>query len=301
MDIVSTLRMASRLAVVLFCVAAVSAAAQEELPYTQQENVVYAEIHGTGLLADIYKPKGDSNGLGVIDVVCGAWHSDRGKINDHTKAQVFSIFCSKGYTVFAMRPGSVSKYTGEEMRENVLTAIRWVKSKASEYGVDPNRLGMLGASAGGHLATLAAVTPEEADPAAKDPLKHADTRVKAVAVFFPPTDLAEMIAGSPNLSETISNLLFAGGVEGHTPEEIQEKAIAISPSRQVKSGALPPFLLIHGDADPLVPLRQSELFVDAVKAAGGQAELIVKPGGAHPWPTLPEEVAVMAEWFDKQL
>ena len=296
-----TARILPCVALVLVCVAAMRSAAQEDLPYTQQENVVYAEVHGTGLLADIFKPKGDSNGLAVIDVVCGAWHSDRGKMNDHTKAQVFSIFCAKGYTVFAMRPGSVTKYTGEELRAHVLTAIRWVKSKAPEYGVDPTRLGLLGASAGGHLATLAAVTPEEADPAAKDPLKHVDTRVKAVAVFFPPTDLAEMIAGSPTLSDTISNLLFSGGVEGHSPEEIQDKAIAISPSRQVKSGALPPFLLIHGDADPLVPLRQSELFVDAVKAAGGKAELIVKPGGAHPWPTLPEEVAVMADWFGQNL
>ena len=51
----------------------------------------------------------------------------------------------------------------------------------------------------------------------------------------------------------------------------------------------------------MVPLQQSQVFVDAVKAAGGSAELIVKPGGQHPWPTLPEEVGKMADWFDKQL
>jgi dipeptidyl aminopeptidase/acylaminoacyl peptidase len=63
----------------------------------------------------------------------------------------------------------------------------------------------------------------------------------------------------------------------------------------------PPFLIIHGDADPLVPLAQSEKLLAALKAANVPAELIIKKGGAHPWPTIHEEVQVMADWFDKQL
>ena len=62
-----------------------------------------------------------------------------------------------------------------------------------------------------------------------------------------------------------------------------------------------PFLLIHGDADPLVPLQQSHRMVEALKEAGGSVELIVKKGGGHPWPTLPEEVKIMADWFDQHL
>ena len=62
-----------------------------------------------------------------------------------------------------------------------------------------------------------------------------------------------------------------------------------------------PFLLIHGDADPLVPLQQSQKMVAALKAAGGSPELIVKKGGGHPWMTLPEEVKIMADWFDQRL
>jgi dipeptidyl aminopeptidase/acylaminoacyl peptidase len=74
----------------------------------------------------------------------------------------------------------------------------------------------------------------------------------------------------------------------------------ISPARLVTKHA-PPFLLIHGDADPLVPLQQSEVMLEALKKAGVPAELIVKKGGGHPWLTLHEEVQVLAEWFDKQL
>ena len=278
-----------------------SATAQAPLPYQRQENVVYAEIHGTGLLADIFTPTGKSNGLGIIDVVSGAWFSDRGKLHDHEQAQVYTTFCSRGYTVFAMRPGSVSKYAGDELLRNVKTAIRYVKSKAAGYGVDPNRLGLMGASAGGHLATLAAVTAEDGDPNAKDPLLQLDTRVKAVSVFFPPTDFLDWGGKKGDFGGGIGQLLFTGGTAGHSEEEIEARAKELSPRLQVKDGNLPPFLLFHGDADPMVPLQQSQSFVDTVKAAGGSAELIVKPGGGHPWPTLPEEVAVMGDWFDTHL
>ena len=60
-------------------------------------------------------------------------------------------------------------------------------------------------------------------------------------------------------------------------------------------------LLIHGDADDVVPLNQSKKFVDAVIENGGAADLIIKEGGGHPWLTIHEEVAIMADWFDKQL
>ena len=62
-----------------------------------------------------------------------------------------------------------------------------------------------------------------------------------------------------------------------------------------------PFLIIHGDADALVPLQQSRKMIEVLKAAGGSAELIVKKGGGHPWMTINEEVKVMADWFDQHL
>ena len=90
-------------------------------------------------------------------MISGAWHSDRGKIRDHARAQVFQILCGKGYTVFAIRPGSVTKYSVPEMVSHLNEGIRWVKSHATRYGIDPDRLGLMGASACGHLASLAAV------------------------------------------------------------------------------------------------------------------------------------------------
>jgi acetyl esterase/lipase len=279
--------------------------ADEKSPYVQHENLVYAEVHGIGLLMDIFEPTGDSNGFGVIDVMSGAWHSDRGKIRDHKRAQTFDILCRKGYTVFAVRPGSITKFSVREMLDNLNQGIGWVKSHAGDYKIDPDRLGLMGASAGGHLACLAAVTAD-AEPDSGEARPKSNTSVKAVAVFFPPTDFLNY-GGKPidaraddDWGKRIRALAFSEGVQGLSDAKIGDGLTQISPARLVTPNA-PPFLLIHGDADRDVPLQQSERMVEELKKVNVPAVLIVKPGGGHPWPTIHEEVHVLADWFDKQL
>jgi len=276
-----------------------SAIAADE-PFERQRSVVYAESHGAGLLVDIFTPKANANGLAIIDVVSGSWHSDAGKLRDHERAQMFHIYCSRGFTVFGIRPGSVTKFTGTEMLAHVKKGIRYAKSRADDLGFDPDRMGIVGASAGGHLALLSTVHAEDGDPAAKDALKKLDTRVKAAAVFFPPTDFLEWDGQSPDIAGTIGHLLFSGGANGQSEDAVHALAKSLSPLHNIPK-ATPPYLLIHGDADPLVPLNQSQKFVDAVNNNGGAAELIIKEGGGHPWFTINEEVAIMADWFEKQL
>src|SRR5512141_1182061 len=116
---------------------AVPAQDAPSLPYDQRMDVVFGEVHGTGLLMDVFTPKGKTNGLGIVDVVSGAYYSDRRKIRDHILAQLYAILCSRGYTVFAIRPGSRTRYTAPEMQANVKTGIRYVKQHALEYKVDP--------------------------------------------------------------------------------------------------------------------------------------------------------------------
>jgi acetyl esterase/lipase len=288
----------------LFVAPFAAIAAVQGPTYVQHENIVYGEADGLGLVMDIFKPKGAANGLGIIDVISGAWHSDRSKIRDHARAQTFQILCGKGYTVFAIRPGSVTKFSAVEMLAHLNEGIHWVKGHAKEYDVDPNRLGMMGASAGGHLACLAAVTASTAKAKTNDKHPLAGTDVKAVAVFFPPTDFLDY-GGKPTdirakNGELIRRLAFSQGLTNETDSEISEKLKQISPARLVTPQA-PPFLLIHGDADPVVPLQQSEKMLAALKQSGVPAELIVKHGGGHPWLTLNEEVQVLAEWFDRRL
>lgn len=290
-----------QIAIVGIFIAAFSAKAADPT-YTQHQDIVYAQTDGVALVMDIFTPKGKSNGLGIVDVASGAWHSDRGKIRDHERGQVFQIFCGKGYAVFAVRPGSITKFSALEMLAHINEGIRWVKTHADEYKIDPDRLGLMGASAGGHLASLAAVTAHDdsADASASN------TTVKAVAVFFPPTDFLDFggkpadVHNSNGIGEIVRHLAFPAGLGNLSDAEIENHLKQISPARLVTSHT-PPFLLIHGDADPVVPLQQSERLLEELKKAGVPAELVVKKGGGHPWPTLHEEVQIMADWFDKQL
>lgn len=287
----------------LFLLTSISIArADDPKPYEQKENVVFAESHGTALVMDIFTPKGTPNGRAIIDVVSGSWFSDRNKLRDHIKAGFYDIFCARGYTVFAPRPGSVSKYTGNEMITHVKYAIRWVRHNAAEYKVDPAHIGLTGASAGGHLACMAAFTGDDGKPGAKDPIDRESCRIEAISVFFPPADFLnwETSAVRP-LVGRLSGLFFPGGrTEGKTDEQLAEAAEKISPARHIPDNP-PPFLVFHGTADPLVPLSQSKLLVEALKAKGGEAELRIKEGGAHPWIPMTPEITQMADWFDQHL
>lgn len=272
----------------------VSSVAAADPPYKQTENIVFAETDGIGLLMDIFQPTGEPNGLAIVDVASGAWHSDRGKIRDHKQAQIFDIMCARGFTVFAVRPGSLPRFSVPEMLDHVKQGIRWVKDHADEYEIDPNRIALCGASAGGHLASLAAVTADE------------KSEVAAVVAFFPPTDFTNWagikvrVEAGNRLGEMVGQLLYPGGVRAQTKEEIEAQILAISPAKQVKDSA-PPFLLIHGDADFVVPLQQSKIFEKVLQDAGIPVKLIVKPGGGHPWITIHEEVAIAADWLEEQL
>lgn len=294
--------MKSKIAILAISLILVATGAQaaDAMPYQQKQDVVYAEVHGTGLLMDIFTPTGTANGLAVVDVVSGAWYSDRGKIRDHSMAQVYTVLCQHGYVVFAARPGSKTRYSVAEMDQHIKKAIRFVKHSSADYKIDPDRLGITGASAGGHLATLAALTPLEANPDAKPSVDRFDTNVRAVAVFFPPTDFLDWGDGRMLDSKILAPLLFVGGTDGRSEQEIKDAAMAASPFHRVQKPAAP-FLLIHGDADPVVPLSHSKKLVEAITRAGGNAELMIKVGGGHPWLTIAEDVRVMADWFDKQL
>ncbi|MEZ6120824.1 MAG: alpha/beta hydrolase [Pirellulaceae bacterium] len=260
--------------------------------YAQQEDLVIQQSHGLALTMDVFRPTKSANGLAIVDVASGAWSSDRGKIRDHKRAMIYDIFCGKGYTVFAVRPGSVSRFSADDMVGNVERSIRWVKDNAADYQIDSDRIGLIGASAGGHLASLTAVRKKES--------------VAAVGVFFPPTDFLQYgqqqidPTSDDSVGKLVARLAFPAGLDGLSEADITAGLTAISPARQVTEG-LPPFLLIHGDADPVVPLQQSETFKQALEAKQVDVQLIVKPGGGHPWLTIPVEVKQMADWFDVKL
>lgn len=265
--------------------------------FTRTEDVIYGRKHGVALTLDVFKPAAP-NGYGAIMVISGGFFSSHEAIN----AGLFQPTLDRGYTVFAVVHGSQPKYTIPEIVEDLHRAVRFIRHHAAEYGVKPDRLGVMGASAGGHLSLSLAVHGGPGKPDAKDPVDRESSTVAAVACFFPPTDFLNY--GQPGEDAvgvgTLKDFKAAFGPRSDTPEGRQSLGREISPIYYVSSN-LPPTLILHGDADRLVPIQQAESFVARAKAAGATVQLIVKPGAAHGWPTIPLDLPTLADWFDTHL
>lgn len=272
--------------------------------YTQHCNRVYAESDGVGLVMDVFEPKSPGNGRAIVDVVAGAWHADRPRLNEHIGLGAIDAFCDAGFTVFAVAPGSANLFSAKQMVAHIHAAIRHIKNTAETWEIDPGQLGLCGVSAGGHLAALAALDPQPAEPGARLPWYRHGTDVAAAGLFFPPTDLLDY-GGAPfdfgrEAPLSLERMLFPEGLAGHTAEEIAAAAREISPLHQIRGGH-PPFFLAHATGDGIVPYSQSTRFVKALAAAGVDAHLATHNGDGHPWTTIATECGQMADWFSRQL
>jgi acetyl esterase/lipase len=272
--------------------------------YVQICNQVYAEADGVGLVMDVFQPTGHSNGRAIVDVVAGAWHSDRPRLNEHIGLGAIDTFCEAGFTVFAAAPGSANLFSAARMAGHIHAAIRYIRHTADHWDIDAEWLGLCGVSAGGHLAALVALQPQPGDRRARLPWYHHATGVAAVGLFFPPVDFLDY-GGQPfdfaRSSELpIERLLFEGGLAGRTAAEIESAARAISPLHQISSGH-PPFWVAHATGDAVVPYSQSARFVELLKVKGVDATLITHEGPGHPWPTIAGECAQLAAWFRARL
>jgi acetyl esterase/lipase len=258
---------------------------------------------------DVFTPKEGANGLGVIWVVSGGWFSAHEAVNP----AIFAPLLKRGYTVFAVVHGSQPKYTIPEILSDMNRATRYIRYHAKDYKIDPERLGISGGSAGGHLSLMQGLAGDEGNKTAKDPVDQTSSRVGAVACFFPPTDFL-------NYGEEGNNAIgrgilapFRAAMDFHefnkdthaferiTDEDrIAELGRSISPITFASSDD-PPTLIIHGDADKLVPIQQAEILVAKLKDAGVPAKLVVKTGAGHGWANLPKDVETLADWFDEHL
>lgn len=272
--------------------------------FVQHCNLVYAEADGVGLVMDVFQPAAAANGLAIVDVIAGAWHSDRPRLNEHIGLGAIDALCEAGFTVFAAAPGSANLFTAARMAEHIHAAIRHVRDTAGDWNIDPDRLGITGVSAGGHIAALVALQPQQGDARSRLSWYRHTTDVSAVGLFFPPVDFLDF-GGQPfdfaRTSELpIDRMLFAGGMAGRTGAEIEAAARAISPVHQV-AGGHPPFWVAHATGDAVVPYSQSEHFVQSLLHAGVDATLVTHEGSGHPWPTVANECAQLAAWFQSRI
>lgn len=265
--------------------------------FRRTEDVIYGRKHGVALTMDVFEPA-QTNGYGILFMVSGGFFSSKSAINPAH----YRPFLERGYTVFAVVHGSQPKYTIPEIIEDVHRAARFVRYHAGRWGVNPDRLGVCGASAGGHLSLTLGTQGRPGRADAPDPVDRASSAVQAVACFFPPTDflnygrLGEVAVGIGILRE----FRPAFGPRADQDQDRLKLGREISPLYYITSN-MPPTLIIHGDADKLVPIQQSESFVEKAREAGAVARLVVRPGRAHGWLDMLQDVKLFADWFDEHL
>ena len=183
-------------------------------------------------------------------------------------------FVRKGYAVASINYRLSQHARFPAQIEDCKAAIRWLRANAKEYDLDPDRIGVWGPSAGGHLVALLGTSGDVKDLEGKEGTPGQSSRVQAVVDWFGPTDVTRM-GGSHDGPDSPEAKLLGGPVQ-----ENKEKAVRANPITYVSKDD-PPFLIMHGDKDPTVPFSQSELLVEALKNAGVEATFIPVKGAGH--------------------
>ena len=181
--------------------------------------------------------------------------------------------------------------------EDCKAAIRWLRANAKKYHLDPDRIGVWGASAGGHLVALLGTSHHKKEFDVGDHLDQS-SEVQAVCAIFGVMDFTPFAALPADLQRGGSVVnLFGGSVA-----EKRELAGLASPIFHITKDC-PPFLLLHGTEDRLVPVSQSTRFYDALKKAGVEAEIVIQEGAGHDSSVFspPETQKKVIDFFDKNV
>lgn len=288
-----------RVALAGFVLLAPAAWSQTKTDFKRTEDIIYGRKFGTALTLDVFQPAPTNNGCAILFMVSGGFFSSHEAINPG----FYKPLLDRGYTVFTVVHGSQPRFVIPEIVQDIHRAVRFVRHNAARWSVDPNKFGITGGSAGGHLSLTMGTQGGPGKSDAKDPVDRESSAVQAVACFFPPSDYLNW--GAPGVDAVgvgpLEKFKPAFGPRSDTAESRQVYGKEISPLNFVNSN-LPPTLIIHGDADKLVPIQQAEIFVKGAKKAGApQVKLIVREGKDHGWPEMKDDLRIFADWFDEHL
>ena len=286
-------RTARALGLVALTVGVASSAFAQTMPPIMPD-VVYGHKDGMALTFDVFTPA-QKNGASIIHVVSGGWISrwtDPNKLQPAMK-EIYQAFLDKGFTVFAVRHGSSPKYYVPEAAADIRRAVRFIRMSAPKFGMDPNRIGIWGQSAGGHLSLTIGLQADAGNPTAEDEVLRAPAKVAAIVAYYPPSDL-----------ETTSNSVATERPSTRFPAlNFDAKEIELmSPIKHITADD-PPTLLLHGDKDALVPQWNSDKLSAEFKKAGVKTDYVVVPNGVHGFTgeDAKKTTAAMVDWFTKHL
>lgn len=244
---------------------------------------------------DLYVPAGAMNPVPlIIWIHGGAWKSGSKDLNPAVR------YLARGYAVASLNYRLSQHAIFPAQLEDCKAAVRWLRAHAVEHGFDPHRFAAWGASAGGHLAALLGTTGEVKEFETGGNL-DVSSRVQAVVDWFGPTDFTQMSRFSPphapfdhDAADSPESQLIGGPVQQH-----KERAARANPITYVSKDD-PPFLIMHGNRDNLVPYQQSELLHDALQQAGVEVTLKIIEGAGHGFGG-PEIDRQVSAFFEKHL
>jgi acetyl esterase/lipase len=278
------------------------------------EEIIYGRKDGLALTMLQLKPKGKSNGKAIVRVIAGSWFSSYRSAEYSIRPS--NMYLEKGYTCFLVIVGSQPRYPIPSQIDDIKRAVRFIKYNSAKYSIDPNKLGIEGSSAGGHLSLAVATADEKINPNAADPIDRLSARVQAVAVLFPPTDFLNWGGQGLNFVN-MPSILYANKIYGALDfKKLDESTMALMPiadtamrtkmSKDISpiyavSSDDPPIFIIHGTDDKTVPIQQSETFIAKLKEVGVPNQFITKKGGGHNANDMQPEMQQFVDWFDKYL
>ncbi|MBT5714949.1 prolyl oligopeptidase family serine peptidase, partial [Candidatus Poribacteria bacterium] len=271
-----------------------------------RRNVVYGMYSGLALLMDAHLPE-SSNGLGVVHVSGSGWSAPLDldarplKESGHVEIEGRPLV-DAGYTLFTVNHRALPRFRFPAQIEDMQRAVRFVRHHAAEYRIDPSRIGAVGGSSGGHLVALLGVLDGEGDPTSESVIDRESARVQCVVARAAPTDFLHM----PH-STSRGLLLGTDSLDsGDLDSEAHGKAVDASPAHRATADSAP-MLLLHGDADDVVPFEQSVRMERALREADVPVKLIRIPGAGHGPGILRAEgqnvdyVREMVAWLDEHL
>lgn len=242
-------------------------------------NIVFSTANGEELALHLLKPMWKSSGKGfplVLFIQGSSWT----KPNQFWELPQLSLLSRRGYIIASVTHRSCWTDAAPAFLKDVKTALRFLRTNAAEYDIDPTRVCAWGTSSGGNTALLLGLTGD--DPAFEtEEWAGKSTAVQTVVDCFGPTDLIKMATKQYSaMPMNEKNLFFALG--GRDLSTVYDTLRVISPIEyDVSNPALPPFLILHGDADDVVLYEDSEAFYEKLIAAGREADLVRITGAPH--------------------
>ena len=269
-------------------------------------NVPYAWVpdrYGAGSNAlqmhIVYPKEAPEGGLPVLLWVCGGgWEccEPQNRLHD------LGYFAERGYLVCLMQYRVSNTAPFPAQIRDVKTAIRFIRSNADRFRADPDRIAIMGDSAGGHLATLAGLTPDKPEFTG-DQWPGASDRVQAVINWYGAVDFYGMMReyGLTDLAQLPGNNCVSKLFDG----ELEQKGdlIRLANAIDYVSPDAPPFLILHGDRDESVPVSLSYDLHGRLEAAGCDATLVIVKGAGHATAEFAQKKLLrrIADWLDRAM